>query len=354
MKIYFVMNSVNDAHPNKRAADFRKQGHEVRQFGFLRQAESKYPDTEVIGQFTNDTRYLKRISIYLHGLRKLFRREASEPVVWYYQGFDVALFATLLNPNKHYIYEECDLIHSYISYPWIRQLLELIDRRIIRKSIKTVMTSEGFINYHFQSMSCCPDNVVLVPNRLSPAIRDYALNEQHTPDPSHLHFAFVGMIRYEALVNMADIISRNFPNHEFHFYGILDPNIKEQSLPKRENVFYHGPYKSPVDLPDIYRNVDVMISTYDLDMNVRYAEPNKLYEAVFFRRPIIVSSGTFLASKVKRLGIGYDVDAYSEPEVCRLVCQIESDYAEKAAALAAIDRETALDDEGYVSKITQE
>ena len=88
-------------------------------------------------------------------------------------------------------------------------------------------------------------------------------------------------------------------------------------------------------------------------MNVKYAEPNKLYETIFFRRPIIVSSGTFLASKVKKLGIGYDADAYSEANVCNLVRQIKSDYAEKISALTTIDPELALDDETYVSQITQ-
>ena len=152
---------------------------------------------------------------------------------------------------------------------------------------------------------------------------------------------------------MAEIISRNFPSHEFYFYGNIDPTITEQSLPHRDNIFYHGPFKSPVDLPGIYNNIDVIISTYDLDMNVKYAEPNKLYETIFFRRPIIVSSGTFLASKVKKLGIGYDADAYSEANVCNLVRQIKSDYAEKISALTTIDPELALDDETYVSQITQ-
>ena len=354
MKIYFVMNSVNDAHANKRASDFKRQGHEVRMFGFLRQEQSRYADTEVIGQFTNDMPYIMRISIYLNGLRKLFKREAGQPVVWYYQGFDVALFATLLNPNHSYIYEECDLVHNYISYSWLRNILEWFDKRIIRKSLKTVLTSEGFIEYHYKSKTNCPRNIVLVPNKLSSSIRDYRLNEkQHVPDFSHLRFAFVGSVRYKALLSMADIISRNFPNHEYHFYGNIDPTITEQSLPHRNNIMYHGPFKSPIDLPGIYSNIDVLISTYDFNMNVRYAEPNKLYETIFFRRPIIVSSGTFLASKVKKLGIGYDVNAYSETAICELVRQIESDYAEKIAALSAIDPELALDDESYVNQITQ-
>lgn len=353
MKIYFIMNSLNDAHANKRAADFKKQGHEVRMFGFLRHQHIKFDNgAEVIGQFTADTPYRSRINIYMKGLRSLFSREKDPSVVWYYQGLDVALFATLLNPNKKYIYEECDLVHTYMGSKWISSIFEKIDKRIIRKSLSTVTTSEGFINYHYQSADLAPGHVVLVPNKLSSAILDYGEFHEPQADMSHLRFAFVGGLRYKALLSIADIISREFPQHEFHFYGFVDANFSDDMLPRRANIFYHGPFRSPDHLYDIYQNVDLLISTYDItSMNVRFAEPNKLYEAIYFRCPIIVSSGTFLASKVRRKGIGYDVDAFSREDVIRLVNSIPESYQQKKENLRSIAKAEALDDVSYVTDI---
>ena len=353
MKIYFVMNSINDAHANKRASDFKKQGHEVRQYGFLRHENIKYDNqAEVIGHFTNDISYVRRISIYIHGLQSLFNSHKNDNIIWYYQGIDVALFATFLNPKGKYIYEECDLAHTYIHYKWIQVLLERIDKRIIRKSQKTVVTSEGFIQYHYGSTDKCPQNVVLVPNKLSREICNFKIQEKDNVVLSRIRFAFVGGLRYPALLSIADIITKEYSCHEFHFYGFIDPTISPDKLPKRSNIFYHGAYKSPDDLPFIYSHIDILVSTYDTSsVNVRYAEPNKLYEAIYFGCPIVVSTGTFLAEKVHRLNIGYDVDPYSRDSITQLIRQINSDYSEKQSALSNINKDDAIDNNNYVNEI---
>lgn len=353
MKIIFVMNSINDAHANKRASDLKKQGHEVRLYGFLRHENVKYDNqAETIGRFTNDMSYASRVSIYFRGLRRLFNKHKKDNVIWYYQGIDVALFATFLNPKGKYIYEECDLAHTYISNKWAQALFELIDKRIIRKSEKTVITSEGFIQYHYGTTDKCPHNVVLVPNKLSHDICNFKTQEKRSIDLSRIRFAFVGGLRYPALLSIADIITKEYPCHEFHFFGFVAPTISPDELPKRSNIFYHGAYKSPDDLPFIYSNIDILISTYDIStINVRFAEPNKLYESIYFGCPIVVSSGTFLAEKVHRLGIGYDVNPYSKDSIRQLISQINSSYSEKLSALFNMNKDDVTDNSKYVNEI---
>ena len=187
---------------------------------------------------------------------------------------------------------------------------------------------------------------MLVPNRLSSEIwkKEKLDVVEKAFDPSHIRFAFVGGLRYKALVNIASVISKTYPNHEFHFYGFVSPTLSENILPKGTNVFYHGAFKNPDDLFDIYADVDVLVSTYDVvSPNVRYAEPNKLYESIFFRCPIVVSSGTFLERKVKRLEIGYSVDPFSEEDINRLVKEIECSYIDKKSVIGKIDKTEAVD-----------
>jgi hypothetical protein len=57
----------------------------------------------------------------------------------------------------------------------------------------------------------------------------------------------------------------------------------------------------------------------------------------------VVSSGTFLERKVKRLEIGYSVDPFSEEDINRLVKEIECSYIDKKSVIGKIDKTEAVD-----------
>ena len=74
----------------------------------------------------------------------------------------------------------------------------------------------------------------------------------------------------------------------------------------------------------------MLLCTYTPSPGVIYAEPNKLYEAIFFRCPIIVNSNTFLGHKVEKLKIGYIVDATNESQIETFISHIdEESYNER-------------------------
>ena len=106
---------------------------------------------------------------------------------------------------------------------------------------------------------------------------------------------------------------------------------------------YHGMFRNPDDLPGVYEKIDIVLATYDAtSINAQYAEPNKLYEAIYFRTPIVVSSSTFLAKKVKRLGIGYDINGLNKDEIVAFIENLsQNDLLAKQSACAAIPKETA-------------
>lgn len=352
LKINFLLNSVNDAHSLRRVQDFKVHGFDVKVYGFLREKETTgSTDANIVGAFANSLSYKKRISIYKKGIKKAFE-EGGKDNLWYYLGLDVALFATFFSHNTKYIYEECDLTQTYISNAFVGRVLELIDKKIIRNSLVTIMTSQGFIDFHYGETNKYPD-IIYGLNKLAPEIEQ--LKSQfipHTSDTRHLKFAFVGGIRYKSLLSVARIISEHFPNHEFHFYGFVSPTLPGKDLPHANNIYYHGRFKSPTDLPKIYSNVDVLICTYDIDNeNVRFAEPNKLYEAMYFACPIIVSKGTYLAKRVKELGIGTDVDPYDNKDVISAVHKIEQELPTLKHHLNRMERKQAVEDYSYLKEI---
>ena len=68
------MNSISDAHSNKRIKDIEDQGFNIKIFGFNRGIGSpRRDDISIVGNFNNTTQYYKRILTYINGIRKAFK-----------------------------------------------------------------------------------------------------------------------------------------------------------------------------------------------------------------------------------------------------------------------------------------
>lgn len=347
-KIVFILNRIPNQRCIKRIDEFIEHGYEVDAYTFVRQGVDynlpKNFELKIIGEIKEKGNFHKRLKMMIGAITKVGEKYKKEPVIFYYFGLDIALFSRL-TIKKPYFYEESDIAQTYVGNQIIRKVLDVLDRRIIRKSFQTVFTSEGFIDYHFEENK--PEHTHVIPNRLNKSILSLSEVSKKPLDINHLSIGFVGFIRYESLVTFADVFSREFPQHTFHFYGVAYSHAEEvEKLKLRDNVHAHGKFSSPDDLPKIYSAIDLVLSTYDLDLeNVRYAEPNKLYEAIFFKTPIIVTSDTFLARKVEKLGIGYSLDATKPEQIVDFVKSLtEKDLQDKISRCSEIPREYTIND----------
>lgn len=181
----------------------------------------------------------------------------------------------------------------------------------------TALTSEGFTRFLFNDN--VPYNQVIQPNklniffltkRISETVSDICRNK--------LRFAYVGAFRYPNKVfRYAKIIGKYYPQYEFHFYCYSQQTNQVINITKYyENVKYFGSFKNSDDLISISNNIDIVIACCDIhSLNERIAEPNKLYEELYFNKPIIVSKNTFLPGKVKRLQCGFPIDASSDKSI---------------------------------------
>jgi len=349
IEIVFLLASVDAPHIIKRIGEFIDRGYKVNVFGFKHFREPDLPlpenvNIEVIGCI-DQANYWKRISTIVKGVRLVINKCKNKNVIYYLPSLDVAMFHRLFS-QAPYVYEESDLKHTYVSSKLIQNVLEVINKRIIKKAQVSAFTSEGFLEYHFGNK--WPSNSCLVPNRLNGAVLGLQKESKTGIDINHIKFAFVGKAQFKSTFLFAKYIVENYPQHEMHFYGTTDIRDTEmiEKLQTFNNCFFHGRFSNPVDLPNIYKNVDIVIALYDTDsINVLYAEPNKLYESIFFRTPIIVSSGTFLAKKVSRLGIGYDLDATSKESLNTFMNHLsESDLQNKVKNASLIPEIEAIND----------
>lgn len=322
-KIVFVLNSVTITRCQKRVQEFIDNGYEVDVYGFTRgeQLYSSPSGFEItsIGNHPISMGYFKRLLVITKSLRKLFKRyKDQKDVVFFYFFFDVAFAASLVS-RRTYIYEESDMPYTNIKIGLLRKWLSLYDKWLIKKSVLTTMTSEGFIDYH--GLEDKRDNIIVIPNRVNPALLKLDYSHKDFED-GKLSIGFVGGFRYRSIFNFTRHIVTKYRHITFHVYGnIINYNEELQSLSQQcPNLVLHGVFRNPDDMPAVYESLDLVLATYDSDsINAQYAEPNKMYESIFFRVPIIVSKGTFLSKKVERLGIGYSVDALNNDDIDNFV-----------------------------------
>lgn len=329
MKIIVISPGLSLPRYIKRVKSFVSAGHDVEVYGYTR------------GTFQNLDGYPQEIELvnlgsledakgYVYNVKKSFKDQVpiikkynKEDVMFYSFGFIQSLMLYLY-AKRPYMYEISDLVYGTFHNPVLRNVLAFIDRLIIKKSYCTVMTSSGFKDYLFPSESS--DNIIIQPNKLDISFNRFNRNKKSIS--KDITFGFVGYIRYPNTVfRFARIIGEKYPNHRFYFYG--DSIYRDQAIALSntyDNVEYFGKYKNPDDLQRIYDSIDVIVSCYDTaTFNERVAEPNKLYESIYYCKPIIVSPGTFLAKRVMDLDCGFVLDATNDDSVINFIDNLSID-----------------------------
>lgn len=324
-KIVFL-GAQNQPRVIKRIMSFYDNSYDIVVYGFDRdrfQGVNKLPPDITIHQFehTEDGgKYLHKLFSYMKQIRKVCKTHKKENAVFYSFGILPAFFLCFFR-CRNYLYEISDIIYANFSNSFLRSVIRCVDRRIIRKSQATVMTSQGFISYLFKKDA--PSNIIVLPNKVSTYFN--IIKRTRQPIINSIRFAFIGWLRYpNTIFRFAEIIGKEYPNHSFSFFGDSDFREKAMSLSEKyENVTFSGAFKNPEDLESIYSKVDVVISCYDTStINERIAEPNKLYESMFFCKPIVVSPSTFLANQVEHFKCGYSLDASTDENVRTFIEQI--------------------------------
>ena len=354
-KIVFLLESISQPRCIKRINSFIAGGFDVDIYGIDR---GKYNENAcvsgknitIIDKQTDGKNHLRKFINNLKAIKKITETYDKSDTLFYSFGYALSL-SLKLNGCKNYVYEISDILYGYKKFEFLMPLFKKLDIFLIRKSKLTVMTSEGFANFFFRNK--WPDNIIIQPNKLNVFFLDKQRPSINFDLNSHkLRFAYVGAFRYPNTVfRFAKIIGEHYPQHEFHFYG--DSTLTKEVIlisEKYDNVKYFGPFKNPDDLISIYDNLDLVVACYDIQsLNERIAEPNKLYEALFFNKPIIVSEKTFLSKKVKDIECGYIIDASKDETLINFIDSLKNeDINSKRKNISKIKKQEIIDDDSIM------
>lgn len=360
--IVFIVQQLSQPRCIKRISTIQDAGFPIKVYGFDNGLYSEniknlpFKATKVITR-NKEANKLEKIRFFHSSIKQIIKENKSNSI-FYFFGFEIACIA-YLSGCRNYIYEEADVSAARANNNFIRKFLLSLDKRTIHKSKLTIFTSKGFPEYIFGNDKH-PENIIFMPNKLSSyfnqKIKDSII--RNTINQNHIRFGFIGLIRYpNTIIRFAKVIGKHFPMHEFHFFGDAErKNYIDTEITSFPNVHFHGAFKNPEDLQSIYQSIDINVVCYDTNSgNVRIAEPNKLYESIFFETPIIVSSNTFLAKRVKQYNAGDDIDASNDSSIIDYVKKLDAVRLNKIASnLTLVDFRTLIDSPiELINKINQ-
>ena len=82
----------------------------------------------------------------------MIKQYDKEKTLFYFFTLNTS-FITLLIPNLFFINEESDMLFDRAKNPLVRKLIIWANERIIKKSYKTVFTSQGFADFYYGDRS---------------------------------------------------------------------------------------------------------------------------------------------------------------------------------------------------------
>ena len=344
MRIVFIAPSTSQPRILKRILSLKNAGFDVKVYAYdngIYRCNTLAEDipVKILGTVRNGKDYLIKLFQLKCDITRIVSIESTNDTLFYGFGFFIALF--LCVQRVTYIYEISDVLYGYKQFYFVRPIMKLIDKILVNKSKITIMTSEGFNQFLFGEYK--RHNVVFQPNKLNQYFTDKERSFRKINNTSNLKFAFIGAIRYpNTILRFAKIIGKHYPNHEFHFFGDSHMvEIFQEATNQYNNVFFHGQFRNPDDLENIYHSIDIVVCCYENEsLNERIAEPNKLYEAAFFGKPIIVSKNTFLASQIEKYRCGWAIDAYNDESIRHFIDNLSASEYNRI-----VDNEKELPDE---------
>ena len=280
-------------------------------------------------------------------LRNKIRSSMPQGGDCYTETFDLMLMGMVAGvgtPIRHR-FEARDLHAVQFSRGPLSVAIRQAERWAIPRLHMLVLTSEKFWEEYYHRFAVRRRVVVENMPRREPWLGFRRQDE----GGATFRIGFVGVIRYfdglVALVDAVRVLRRDGHSVSVRFAGGGD---KIQELKKycgEEPGFeFTGPFRYTLDVQQLYTDLDLIYSVYDTRLlNVHYAMPNKFYEALITRIPIMVAAGTYLEERVQDAGIGIGVPATDSAKIAIALRTAIARDGWYAAANVALQREDAVE-----------
>ena len=326
----------------KRARAFAKAGLEVRGFTFRRTKLNRdyQPEWDDVDLGTTvDRHYGQRLMKLAKALPKIarHRERLAGADLFYARNLDMAALAlaarTLARSRAPVVYEVLDVQRVFTGIGPVPATFRAAERRVLAGADLLVVSSEAFIRQYFAPVQGYRGPWHLLENKilgLAPSLTagrptPDAPRGPATPPDGPWVIAWLGNLRCPRspalLIKIARVLGDRVRIHIHGYPTETGLDAFQARIAGHPNIVYHGEYKSPDDLQEIYDRAHFAwaFDYLDAGSNSDWLLPNRLYEGGFFGAPALAARATETGRRVRELGLGWTVREPVDREVIELL-----------------------------------
>jgi succinoglycan biosynthesis protein ExoL len=175
-----------------------------------------------------------------------------------------------------------------------------------------------------------------------------------------LRLGWVGVLRCQRSLDLLCALADRFPETlEIHLHGVparTEIPVFEPEIAKHPNMIYHGRYKSPEDLSELYHGLDMVWAGdfMEAGFNSVWLLPNRIYEGGYYCVPAIAPAGTQTAEWVNQRQGGFIIEEPLGDTLPELIVSLIDDrepIQACARALAACPEDDFVQPVGMLSDL---
>lgn len=227
-------------------------------------------------------------------LKKLLKERKYKKIIVLTSQTAFVLFKQLITQySNKYIFDFRDITFENIY------LYKVLINRIIKNSIFTSISSEGFINKLGYN-----NKYVLSHNT-----RNFELLNIKKNYASKIRVVYWGMVRQlDFNYKICDLFSKD-ERFELYYHGAGYHNELKKYCEENDykNIFITGAYKLD-KISDFAQNTDIVLNLYNNDIHQQPAMTVKFYDSIMYGRPMIVNKNSYMAELVKEYNLGFVLD----------------------------------------------
>ena len=324
MRIAYFGHDSADAVIRKRVRNLEANGHTVQSFTHRRHDNAGPEWDNVDLGRTRNGAYLDRIiSVFRGAFRTAKHKDAlAKTDLIIARNLDLLIVAFLAKRltglSTPVIYECLDVHRQLCRQDAIGWVARKIEGSLLKRCRGLLVSSPAFLKEHFERYYKGEYRAALIENRLPEAFAE----TYQRPDPDResdleksrpLRLGWVGILRCQRTLDLMVRTAHDLGDAiEIHVHGKPDlwnvPKFHE-TVETVENIVFHGAYKAPEQLPDIYNNLDLIWSGdfMEAGLNSTWLLPNRIYEGGYLGVPAITPEGTQTANWVENHRSGFVV-----------------------------------------------
>lgn len=183
--------------------------------------------------------------------------------------------------------------------------------RIVHNSYITTISSEGFYEWLRPA-----ENVVINHNI---TFKQELFLSSPSFNRGIINFGFVGNVRLDRQTRIVLLKLKDSNKYLSSFTGRIMPNSDIEDFigkNKISNVIFSGEFHKE-DKPKIYADIDLINAVYaNTNNRKKYSDstplPNRIYDCVIYKRPIVASKNTYLSEIVDKFNLGFSINGFED------------------------------------------